>query len=96
MAGGGAHSSGWAQIFADVLGRTIHQTADPIMVNVRGAGLLGHAALDNISWSDIPGLVPIAEVHQPNTANEGVYDRLYDAFRRIHKTNRRTYNKLNG
>lgn len=44
MAGGGALSDLWAQIFADVLGRTIHQAEDPIMVNVRGAGLLGHAA----------------------------------------------------
>lgn len=95
MAGGGAHSSGWAQIFADVLGRTIHRAADPVMVNVRGAGLLGHAALGHINWPDVPGMVPVAEVHHPNAANTAVYDRLYDAFRRIHKTNRRTYNKLN-
>jgi xylulokinase len=95
MAGGGARSVLWAQILADVLGRTIERTADPIMVNVRGAGLLGHAALGHIAWADIPRLVPIADVHRPNTANSGVYDRLYDAFLRIHKNNRRTYRKLN-
>ncbi|MCP4303683.1 MAG: xylulose kinase [bacterium] len=95
MAGGGALSDIWAQIFADVLGRTVHQTKDPIMVNVRGAGLLGHAALGHIKWSDIPQLVPMAGTHVPNPANSDVYDRLYDAFRRIHKTNRRTYRKLN-
>jgi sugar (pentulose or hexulose) kinase len=95
MAGGGALSGGWAQIFADVLGRTIHQAEDPIMVNVRGAGLLGHAALGNIAWSDVPKLVPIGGIHPPNRANKAAYDRLYDAFRHIHKNNRRTYSKLN-
>jgi xylulokinase len=95
MAGGGALSDVWAQIFADVLGRTIRQAEDPIMVNVRGAGMLGHAALGQISWDDIPGLVPMAATYRPNPANSATYDRLYDAFRRIHKNNRRTYRKLN-
>ncbi|MCP3973848.1 MAG: xylulose kinase [bacterium] len=95
MAGGGALSDVWTQIFADVLGRTIHQLADPIMVNVRGAGLLGHAALGHIEWSDIPSRVPIAAIRRPDDANAATYDELYGAFRRIHKTNRRTYQKLN-
>lgn len=95
MAGGGALSDVWGQIFADVLKRTIKQAADPIMVNVRGAGLLAHAALGNIAWSDIPGLVPMAATYQPNRANSATYDRLYDAFRRIHKANRRIYRRLN-
>jgi xylulokinase len=95
MAGGGALSSVWGQIYADVLDRTIKQVEDPIMVNVRGAGLLAHTALGHIEWSAIPDLVPMAATYQPNPANSGTYDRLYDAFRRIHKTNRRTYRKLN-
>ncbi len=95
MAGGGALSDLWAQIFADILGRTIQQAEDPIMVNVRGAGLLGHAALGHIAWDDIPGLVPMTATRRLNPANSATYDRLYDAFRRIHKTNRRTYRKLN-
>ncbi len=95
MAGGGALSDLWAQIFADVLGRTIQQAEDPIMVNARGAGLLAHASLGNISWDEIPGLVPIAATRRPDPAHTAVYDGLYDAFRRIHKANRRIYRKLN-
>ena len=38
--GGGANSDLWAQIHADVMGRTIRQIADPVLANVRGAGLL--------------------------------------------------------
>jgi len=95
MAGGGALSGAWGQIFADVLDRTIRQAEDPIMVNVRGAGLLAHVALGNLAWEDVPDLVPTTATYHPNRANSATYDRLYDAFRRIHKTNRRTYRKLN-
>jgi len=96
MVGGGAQSSLWCQIHADVLGRNIRQAEDPILVNVRGAGLLGHVALGHIGWSDISNLVPMAATYSPKEENAATYDRLYDAFRRIHRTNRRTYAKLNG
>jgi xylulokinase len=95
MAGGGAKSSIWGQIIADVMGRTIHCIEDPVMVNVRGAGLLGHVAMGHLSWADVPRLVPIATEHQPNSDNIATYNRLYDAFRRLHKNNRRLYRKLN-
>ncbi len=95
MVGGGARSDLWCQIHADVLNRTIRQAADPLLVNVRGAGLLAHAALGHISWADIPRLVPIAATYEPTAAHAPTYDPLYDAFRRIHKANRRTYRKLN-
>ena len=35
--GGGARSDMWCQVFADVLGRTIDQVADPVNANARGA-----------------------------------------------------------
>jgi xylulokinase len=95
MVGGGAQSDLWCQIHADVLGRTIHQAEDPIMVNVRGAGLLAHVALGHLSWTDIPPLVPMARTFSPNRTTESTYEALYDAFRRIHKGNRRTYRRLN-
>jgi xylulokinase len=65
------------------------------MVNVRGAGLLAHVALGNLTWDDIAQLVPMAATFTPRGATKEVYDRLYDAFRRIHKGNRRTYRALN-
>lgn len=95
MAGGGALSAVWGQIMADVMNRTIHMAEDPVMVNVRGVGLLGHVALGNLTLEDVPPLVPIAAVHRPNPVNSATYHGLYDAFRRLHKNNRRLYRKLN-
>jgi xylulokinase len=94
--GGGAQSALWCQIYADVLGRTIHQAADPLMVNVRGAGLLGHVALGNLEWDDVPSRVPVTATFEPDPRNRVVYDRLYDAFRRLHRGTRRIHRRLNG
>jgi xylulokinase len=96
MVGGGAQSDLWAQIHADVLDRVIVRREDPIWVNVRGAGLLAHAALGTISWSDIDSSAPTASVHEPNAANRSVYDEGYSTFRSIHKANRGIYRRLNG
>jgi xylulokinase len=96
MVGGGAQSALWCQIHADVLGRTILQAEDPIMVNVRGVGLLAHVALGNLTWDDIPRAVPMAATFSPDPDTRDTYDRLFDAFRRIHKGNRRIYRSLNG
>ena len=95
MVGGGAQSDLWCQIHADVLGRTVRQAADPIMVNVRGAGLLGHVALGHVGWTEIPALVPITRSFRPNPAAKDVYDPLYDAFRQIYKATRGMYRTLN-
>ncbi len=95
MVGGGAQSALWAQIHADVLDRTIVRRRDPIWVNVRGAGMLGHAALGHVEWSEIDAMAPTAATHEPNPVNRATYDRLYDAFRRIHKANRGIYRRLN-
>jgi xylulokinase len=94
MVGGGAASDLWVQIFADVLGRTITQAADPIWVNVRGAGLLALASLGHVDWPEINDLVPIANVVRPDRAHHAVYDRGYETFRSIHRANQRIYAKL--
>lgn len=94
-AGGGARSQLWAQIHADILGRTIRLAEDPVMANVRGAGLLAHAAIGTVAWNDIPHLVPVSSIHVPDPANTQRYERTYDAFRRIHRATRRITRDLN-
>lgn len=93
--GGGVQSELWCRIYADVLGRTIRRAADPILVNTRGAGLLALAAVGRVTFAEIPALVPVAETYEPDASAAAVYDASYDAFRRVHRADRRLYARLN-
>jgi xylulokinase len=88
--GGGALSPLWAQIMADVLGRTIHRVDDPVSANVRGAGLLAWLALGELRAEELHGRAAVAEIHVPGHN----YDDHYKAFRAIYRSSRRTRRRL--
>jgi xylulokinase len=96
LVGGGAKSALWAQIHADVLGRTVRQAAGPRQVNVRGAAFVAFVALGLADVDDLDGRVPIAAEYEPDPRNRGLYDDLYGAFKRLYKRNRTIYARLNG
>ncbi len=62
--GGGANSDLWSQIHADATGRTIRQIDDPVLANVRGAGLLTLLALGHLTVADIPGTVTVKATYR--------------------------------
>ncbi len=62
--GGGANSDLWSQMHADATGRAIRQVADPVLANVRGAGLLTHVALGHMTLDDIPGTVAVKATYR--------------------------------
>lgn len=93
--GGGARSPLWCQIQADVLDRPIRQVKDPVLANVRGAGLSAAVALGYLTWEDIPEKIEIEHTFTPNRANRATYDTLYGAFVRLYDKNKATYAKLN-
>ena len=94
--GGGAASSLWAQIFADVLQREIRVVANPVRANARGAALLAALALGRTTVDDIARTVPIASTYTPACATSSVYDERYAVFRSFHKANKRIYRRMNG
>jgi xylulokinase len=93
--GGGAQSTAWPQILADVLDRPIRCVADPRSANVRGAALLALVALNHIDLKDIASRVAILEELQPNPANRACYDRHGDAFQQAFRSNRGIFRALN-
>ncbi len=93
--GGGGVSPVWAQIHADVLDRPIRRVDHPIRANARGAALLAGITLGAVRVDELDDLVPVAEVHEPNPANRGTYDELYDAFRAIYRQNKGIHRRLN-
>jgi xylulokinase len=93
--GGGARSDVWCQIFADVLGRTIEQVADPVNANARGAGLLAAVALGELTFSQVPERVKVASTYQPEPGTGQVYDELFAEFVGFYRRNRRAHARLN-
>jgi xylulokinase len=93
--GGGARSAVWCQIFADVLGRTIEQVADPVNANARGAGLLAAVALGELTFADVPDRVRVADSYEPDQGSRELYDDLFREFTGLYRRNRRAHARLN-
>ncbi len=94
--GGGANSDLWSQIHADAMGRQIRQVADPVLANVRGAGLLTLLALDHLSVADIPGTVEIKATYEPDPEAAEVYAGLLKEFVNLYKETKGIHKRLNG
>ena len=95
LVGGGGQSAVWCRIFADVLGVEVRQVREPIQANARGAAWIAAVALGEIEFRDLPGLVGIDEVFEPQAANRAVYDERFAAFLELHKRLRGLYRRLN-
>jgi len=93
--GGGARSEVWCQIFADVLGRSIEQVADPVNANARGAGLLAAVALGELTFDQVPGRVRVSRTYRPDPALKQLYDNLFREFVGLYRRNHRAFARLN-
>jgi xylulokinase len=75
--------------------RTIHQVKNPIQANLRGAAFIAAVGMEWMSFDDVPERIQIAASYSPNPANRQVYNKLYSAFREIHKRNKSLFADLN-
>jgi xylulokinase len=94
--GGGASSDLWSQIHADATGRTIRQVADPVLANVRGAGLLTLLALGHITLADIPGTVEVRATYEPDPSAGELYAGLLKEFVNLYEKTKAIHKRLNG
>jgi xylulokinase len=95
MIGGGARSSLWCQIFADVLERPIRQVKEPILANVRGAALIASVGLGYISFREIPACTEYQATYEPRSETRAVYDTHFREFVNIYKRNKSIFRRLN-
>jgi xylulokinase len=96
VAGGGASSDLWCQIFADVLGVEVGQVKDPIQANARGAAFIAAAGLGEISFADVPGFVELKRKYEPQAEHRSLYEERFRAFVEIYRQMKGVYEKLNG
>ena len=95
MAGGGATSAVWCQIYADVLNCRIHQSRDPIRCNARGAAFLGAVGLGKLEFDAIPQRVPVCWVYSPNPELRELYDDRFARFKEFYTKTRSIFGRLN-
>ena len=93
--GGGALSSSWSQIFADVLNCPVEQLRDPEFAVSRGVALLGFHRLGELALDEIEAGVPVADVYQPRPEASARYDAMFTQFVRVFKRNRDVFRALN-
>ncbi|MFZ0250731.1 MAG: FGGY-family carbohydrate kinase [Acidimicrobiales bacterium] len=94
--GGGANSDLWSQMHADALGRTIRQIDEPVLANVRGAGLLTLLALGRLTVADIPGTVTVKATYEPDPVAARTYATLLKEFVNLYEKTKAIHKRLNG
>jgi xylulokinase len=94
LVGGGARSDSWTQILADVLDVQVQRVEQPVAANARGAGLIGAMGTGAITASDVPGLVRVADVFEPDPRTRGVYDEAFRTFVDLHRRLAPVYRRL--
>jgi xylulokinase len=95
MIGGGASSSLWCQIHADVLDRRVEQVRDPVQCNARGVALLAALGLGLVRKHDISACVEIETVYEPRSAHRAIYDELFDEYLAMYRSTKGIYARLN-
>ena len=94
-AGGGAVSSEWSQIIADVMNRPVHQLADPRYVNTKAAALLGFEELELASVDRVDEFCRIERSYEPRPENHETYERLFEQFVACYEQTRPIFEALN-
>lgn len=95
LAGGGARSTVWAQIMADVTGRPIHQQADPSNGNVMGMAYLTLLQLKALTLDELPALARVARVFEPREAHSRLYERQFAQFMASERSLRPIFHSMN-
>ncbi len=82
--GGGASSPLWAQILADALDRPVHRLAEPRATNARGAAFLAFADLGLLHLAEVPSLLQVEQVHDPDPAARPALERALARLTALH------------
>lgn len=93
--GGGARSDTWAQILADVTGRTIEVTEHPENAGAAGAALVCAVGLGAIQFDEVRRLVRVAKTFTPRPQYRPLYDKQYAVYRQLHQRNKALFKTLN-
>lgn len=94
--GGGALSPVTCQILADITGRTIETVNNTQEVGAIGTALVVAAGIQGVDVLELARrFVKVEHTYISNPANQAVYERNYQVFKRLYKANARSLRELN-
>lgn len=94
--GGGALSTFTCQLLADITGHKIETVDNPQNIGAVGAAAVVAVGLDIIpSLNELKTYIPANKSYEPNLNNKVVYDRNYEVFKNLYKSNKKNFAILN-
>ncbi len=93
--GGGAQSSAWAQILADITGRNIEVSENPQFAGTNGTALLVASGLTKKPLSELCTTLTTSKVFAPNRNNKKLYDKQFKVFKELYRANKKLFATLN-
>ena len=90
--GGGALSDVTSQILADITGRTVEVCDEPQNVGSLGAAIICAVGLGLIgSVEEADDMIPAVKVFHPDDSLKQVYDRNFEVFKLLYKSNKKLF-----
>jgi xylulokinase len=94
--GGGAVSPVTCRILADITGRTIETVAYPLDAGAIGAAIVVAAGMKDMDALDMAKeLIKVDHVYVPDQKNREIYQRNYEVFKKLYRSNRNNFKILN-
>lgn len=97
ITGGGSQNDQWMQIFSDIIQRKIETTNQPKMAGAIGAAMCAFVGSGIFkSFDSVNKIVTRDKVFEPDSTNFEIYDKLFNDYKNIFKSLKKTYIKANG
>lgn len=93
--GGGAQSDLWCQMHAYALNRVVERPHQPREAQLKGVAAWTRIALGELTMQDVERSVTVQDTFSPDGPDAAVYHDLYDEYRRMYATLKKTHHRLN-
>ena len=84
LIGGGSRSPYWAQMIADLSGKTLLRRADGEVGPALGTAQLAWMAIDKASAVDVCPAPPLLAAHEPDPARHAWFRQRHERFARLY------------
>lgn len=96
VTGGGSRNKAWMQIIADVTGKKIVTTNQPLNAGALGAAMCAMVGSGTLNgFEDIHTLIGEQDTFHPNKANAAVYDTVFKAYQSVFRRLKDAYRDIN-